>query len=463
MIDIQKLYDSAPPILQNLFLNAYSAKLYKERYGTDFKSISQHLSETQWYNKQQIEEYQTSKLVTLVNHCYATVPFYRDLFDSIKLKPNDINNLSDLHKIPILTKTIIRESGSKLLSVEKSNKTRKVMFGGTSGTTGTPLRIGWDQRMRIFNNAVDWRQKDWAGIKPGDRIAILLGRPIVSINRTAPPFWQYDFFQKFLWMSTFHLSQKNLNAYVNKLIQFKPKAIEGYPSTLLEVAKFILSSGANIQVKAIFSSSEPLLKQNREIIESAFNSKVFDFYGLAERTVFATQCEHHQGHHLNFEYGISELVDSNNIPSEESGHLVTTSLQNYGMPLLRYKVNDRTSFINEKCACGREMQRIKSITTKEEDIIYKVDGTPISPSLLTHPFKPIITIIKSQIIQTAPNCITIKVVKSNTYSPTDEKTLLSSFLQRVGLDMQVKIEYVNDIAREKSGKFKWVIGIKKNQ
>jgi phenylacetate-CoA ligase len=459
MINIQQLYDNAPPFIQNTLLNIYSAKLYAERYGREFQEISTELKKTQWYTKSEMEDYQTSRLITIINHCYKTVPYYKNLFDSINLKPSDIQQLSDLAKIPILTKKIIRENTNDLLSTEQSYKTRSITFGGTSGTTGTPLRVGWDKRMRIFNNAVDWRQKQWAGINPGDRIAMLLGRPIVSLSRTTPPFWQYDRLQNFLWMSAFHFNTNYLHAYIERLQKFRPKAIEGYPSTLFEFAKYVLSSKSHIKVEAVFSSSEPLHEHYRDTIEKAFGCKVFDFYGLAERTIFASQCSNHTGHHLNFEYGITEFVNIDNHVTDNGGYLVTTSLQNYGMPLLRYKLTDKTSLINEECTCGRKSPRIKSIATKEEDMIYKVDGTPISPSILTHPFKPITSINKSQIIQSSESSITIKIVTSKDYSARDESMLLSSFSQRVGTDMNVVIKIVDDIPREKSGKYKWVVGL----
>jgi len=463
MISSQSLYDMMPPFIQNILLNIYSGSLQSERYGKEFKAILAELSSTQWYNKQQIEQYQLERLKELVLHCYQTVPYYTNLFDSIKLKPSDIRSLADIQKIPILTKQTIIENQTGLISTEDSPRSTDIKFGGTSGTTGTPLKIGWDRRMRAFNNACDWRQKEWAGIKPGDPIALFLGRPIINPARTCPPYWQHDRFQNFLWMSAFHLSEANFPLYIDKLKTFKPKAVEGYPSTLFEVSKAIISSGEQINVSAVFSSSEPLYEHYREVIETAFNCKVFDFYGLAERTIFATQCSEHQGHHLNFEYGITEIVDDNDQVTSGSGYLVTTSLQNYGMPLLRYKVSDKTSIITEKCNCGRSSSRIQSISTKDEDMIYKVDGTPISPSILTHPFKPITSIKKSQIIQTASNCITIKIIKSEIFSNADQEALLSSFSQRVGSDMKVRVEFLDEIPRENSGKFKWVIGLKKGK
>ena len=457
MASSQDVYDHSPAWVQYLLLNIYSAKLYRERYGKEFKAISLDLDASQWFSKEEIIEYQSRQLGALVRHCYDTVPYYHHLFKSLKIQPGDITTVDDLQKIPVLTKEHIRENQHELLSTEKSVRTNKITFGGTSGTTGTPLRIAWDQHMRIFNNAVDWRQKKWAGVEPGDRIALLLGRTIIRADKKNPPFWLFDRFQNFLWMSAFHLNRNNLPHYIDKLLAFKPKAIEGFPSILFEVAKYFLSANTTLKVQAVFSSSEPLHEHYRETIERAFCCKVYDFYGLAERTVFATQCGAHSGHHLNFEYGITEIVDSEDQRTDHEGHLVTTGLQNFGMPLLRYKITDRSSIMTEACSCGRAMPRIHSIDTKARDIIYRVDGTPIFPSILTHAFKPITSIEKSQIIQTARDQIVIKIVKTNRYTAADSDALFASFGKRVGKDMHVDIQEVENIPREKSGKYRWVI------
>jgi phenylacetate-CoA ligase len=186
---------------------------------------------------------------------------------------------------------------------------------------------------------------------------------------------------------------------------------------------------------------------------------VFDFYGLAERVLFATECEAHSGRHLNFEYGLTEIVDGTDHPVKNGkmGVVVSTSLQNLGMPFIRYKTSDVSQIRNQFCSCGRHMLLLDDITTKAEDIVVTPDGRMISPSVLTHPFKPMHNIEKSQIIQEEMNHIIIKIVKRPGYSENDTQTLLASFKERVGNDMDIMIEFVDDIPTTKSGKFRWVI------
>ena len=225
------------------------------------------------------------------------------------------------------------------------------------------------------------------------------------------------------------------------------------------MAKFINDSGNTFPVKSVLTSSETLYPLQKEAIERAFECKVFDFYGLAERVIFATECGEHTDLHLNFEYGLTEIVDESDVPlgEDEKGFIVSTSLQNYGMPLIRYKTSDVSAIKNQQCTCGRHMPLLEKITTKAEDIIVCPDGRLISPSILTHPFKPIENIEESQIVQKDVNNITIKIVKKVDFKNEDAEKLLEGLKYRLGEDMNVNIEFVSKIERSASGKFRWVI------
>ena len=454
---LQDLYNHSPYYVQTLLLNLFAAKVHKQRYGRQFKAVYSELDKTQYYSEQQIIEYQTKKFIDMVNHAYQTVPYYNKLFNTHAINPSNIQSLDDAKLIPLLTKDDIKNNFNELIS--SKFKRKDLVMGGTSGTTGTPLKVLWDQNTCIYTNAVDWRQKAWGGVNYGDKIAQLLGRPVVSTKREKKPFWQMDHIHNQLWMSSFHLSDENIAHYIEKLNAYKPAAIEGYPSTLYILAEYMNRNNIRLPMKAAFSSSETLLPFQKEEITRAFSCDLFDFYGLAERVVFATECKYHDGKHLNFEYGYTEIVDHDgNLVSEgEKGYLVSTSLQNYGMPILRYKTTDVTQFMTGTCECGRHMPRIQDITTKAEDIVVTPEGKMISASILTHPFKMANGINKSQIIQEKIDHITLKLVTDERYNENEENSLLENLRYRIGTNVTLTIEQVNDIPRTASGKYRWVI------
>lgn len=456
---LQTIYDRVPYFFQNILLNAYAFRIHLERYGKPFDSAFNELQQTQWFSSEQIVQYQTKRLLALVAHAYNTVPFYRMHYDKHGVRPEDIKDLKDISRLPLITRENIRSAGSEFISSQYSK--RMLIHGHTSGTTGSPLSCYWDKKTCVYNNAVDWRQKLWAGVHYGDRIAVLLGRTIVSTNKTDPPFWQHDRIHNMLWMSSFHLSKTYLPIYVKMLRQYQPVAIEGYPSTVYILARYLQRIGETLQVKAVFTSSETLLPLQRAVIEDRFKAPVFDFLGMAERVVFATQCAEAKTYHLNFEYAVNEIVDvdGNVVEAGKEGYLAGTSLLNFGMPFIRYKTSDVTAIDidPEPCSCGRHMPRLRGVTTKDEDIVVTPEGKLVSSSVLTHPFKPLDAIYESQIVQEEINLMRVKIVRREDYRESDSVHLIAALRERVGPTIRIELEFVKNIPRTKSGKYRWVI------
>ncbi len=458
--NLKSLYDKLPAFVQNSVLTGYSFLLDLERYSGKYTQYKKLLTESQWYSDVELETYQNEQLTQLVRHAYNTVPYYNRIFKERNLKPDDIKKSSDLLKLPVLRRKDIQEKFHELQS-DKIDK-RKLKLGHTSGTTGTPLEVGYDSNVIYFTYALMDRQYQWADVnlaKFGDRVAVLRGNVIVPIEQKNPPFWRYNYLHNQLLMSAFHMSQKNLQHYLDKLWLFRPAVIDGYPSTLYVFARFLLNNNLTFPMKAIISSSETLYDFQREAIEKAFVTDVFDYYAAAERVIFATECNHHKGHHISSEYGILEVLDQKERPvsAGQAGLMVGTSLHNYGMPLLRYETSDISAFKTEKCSCGRGLPLMDDVATKSEDIIALKDGRMISPSVLTHPFKPMHGIEASQIIQEDYEHVRIKIVKNNGYKDSDSAHLIKEFKNRLGEDVRVDIVIVDELSRTKSGKFKWVI------
>ena len=453
----QQLYERLPGPLQTLALNAYAGKLHLERFGPKFRrELARSLERERWPSAA-LQEYQHGQLERLIRHAYDSVPFYRRVFDERGLTPRDIRTVRDLHKLPLLTREDVRENVSALISTRFRPGTLKP--GRTSGTTGSPLQFYWDREMSFMNNVVDWRQKATAGLQYGQPHAVLFGRMIVPVNQRKPPFWRMNYLHNQLWLSTFHISTQNLEFYLRKLRAFRPRALEGYPSTVQMLAQFLDQRGERLPLGAVLTTSETLRTDQRELIERVFECRVFDFYGLAERVIFSTECEKHEGHHVNLDYGIMEITNDKGEPVEEGelGWIVGTSLHNLGMPFLRYKTGDVTRLRMRRCSCGRTFPIMDDVTTKAEDIIVTQDGRFISPSVLTHPFKPLQGIAMSQIIQEDRENITVKIVRSSGFRSEQEAALMHGLQERLGDGMRVRVEYVDDIPRGANAKFKWVV------
>jgi len=454
---LDKLYAASPAFVQSLGITAYSIKQRLTDYGAEFRRYLDEFEKSQWFALGELREYQSEKLRDLVKHCYANVPYYRRIMDESKLKPSDIRSVVDLPKLPILTSEDIRNNYDTLIA--RPYKPSQLQVGFTSGSTGTPLKLYYDRKVSILKNVVDWRQKRLAGIELGDRLALFWGRILIPGERTRPPFWRYNWSLNHLYCSSYHVSAGNLDAYLEEMTRFGIKAIEGYPSTLHTIARYVLNQKATLPLTAAFTSSETLFPNQREDIESAFGCPVYDYYGMAERVVFGSECDHHQGLHLNMDFGITEILDQDQRPAapDEVGRIVGTGLFNYGMPLLRYRTSDATSVSSDRCSCGRQFNLMGTMTSRAENIITTPDGRHLSFASLSLPFKQMTSIVEAQIIQEDREHLIINIVKRPTWKDNDAVYLEGEFAKRIGEQMSIELRFVDDIPRTRSGKFKFVI------
>jgi phenylacetate-CoA ligase len=454
------VYSASPIWTQNLLLTGFSVMLERERYGGRYAEFQELLSRTEWLSHGELQEYQDERLRAVVAHAYEAVPYYRRIFDERKLKPSDIRGHRDLPKLPLLTRHDIRRHFDDLRS--RAVPAKALRTGHTSGTTGTPLTVGYDDETVWMTYAVFDRHYRWAGCrlgKDGNRIAVARGNVIVPLSQRKPPFWRLNSRHHQLLLSAFHMSKTNLPAYFDALEKFQPEVLDGYPSTLYLLARYLQTQGRTFPLRAAISSSETLYDFQRETIEASFKCRVFDYYALAERVAFSHECDRHEGHHLAMEYGLTEVVGEDGTPQPRGsiGKLVGTGLHNLAMPLIRYVTNDMSSLRTESCSCGRGLELMDDVTTKAEDVLTLRDGRLISPSVLTHPFKPLDCIEGSQIVQTAPDEVTVRIVAGSGYSDWHTSHLTTELQQRLGSDVRISIQRVDALEQSPNGKFKWVI------
>jgi len=133
---VQKIYEKLPGVAQTALLNLYAYRVHKERYGKEFFDVYNELLRTQHYSADEIAKYQNAELKKIIHHAYNTTRYYQKLFDEHGLKPEDIESRDDLHKVPVLTKALIRENFDGLISSDF--KKDELVHGHTSGTTGAP-------------------------------------------------------------------------------------------------------------------------------------------------------------------------------------------------------------------------------------------------------------------------------------------------------------------------------------
>jgi phenylacetate-CoA ligase len=454
---LERVYAASPIALQTLALSAYGWKIRRERFNAEYRRWQRVYAENERKPPGEVQAAQDQMVRELVAHAFEKVPYYRDVMRERGIAPGDVRGAADLPKLPILTKDLLRSEFARLVSEDE--RAADLKKGNSSGTTGSPVTVLWDRRVDVANNAANWRARGWAGFRFGMPYASCLGRTIVPLAQAGPPFWRWNAPWKQLLLSAFHLREANLPLYFEAMAARGVRFLDAYPSTAFVLARHLVEAGRTFPLNAVVLSSETLLDVQRELIEKAFACRVFDVFSQAERVLFSMECERHDGLHVQPEFGVMEIVDEAGEPQPEGrfGRIVATGLQNYGMPLIRYEVGDVSAAVPGPCACGRPLPRMARVTTKAEDIVVTPEGRFISSSTLTHPFKPMVRIEKSQIVQERPDRIVVRIVRRPGYGDADTKQLVAALGERLGPSVAIDVEFVDDIPRGPSGKFRWVV------
>lgn len=245
-----------------------------------FRKTYKFLKKSQWWSKEQLEEYQLGQLSKLLNHAYENVPYYRKVFDDRGLKPEDIQDFDDLQKLPFLTKEIARENLDDLKARNyPGDKFEYVTTSGTTGTTGLYYERGVSRAREWAFMKTQW---DRVGYHFWDKCAILRGYAVESEDKNN--FSKYSLFGRWLILSPFHMSEENLPKYIEKIRGFKPRFIQAYPSAIVIIAKYMAENDIEPfqSIKALLCGSEKLYSSQRELLEGVFRCRVYSWYGHAE-------------------------------------------------------------------------------------------------------------------------------------------------------------------------------------
>ena len=377
-------------------------------------------------------------------------------YHGVKMTPDPGNVREALvTQFPIIEKRDLTERPAEHYPHPRAPRPWTIV-GRTSGTSGTPLQVFRSLESVLWENAIVERHFRWSGYRPGMRRAFLRGDLVVPIERTTPPYWFLNRYNNQLVVSSRHLREECVGDIIEKLVEFAPFMMEAYPSTAYELALLLEQRNATLKIPYVYTGSEPLYPHQRQLIEARLATRVMDHYGMAERIAYATECEH-GGLHVNSDYSYVEIVDDDGRPTEGEGYLVGTTFNNALMPLVRYRMSDRTRWRREACPCGRTYPLIEPVTGKYEDTLFGSRGQRISPSVVTFAFKSLRGIKYSQVAQTGEGTWEIRVVPEESFNEAERNRLIENVRHLVDPGIHVVVREVAEIARTSAHKYRWIV------
>jgi len=401
------------------------------------------LQQSQWWSPERLRALQDQKVRTLIRHAYETVPYYRRLFDTNGLKPEDVSTVDDLPRLPTLSKDAIRAAGLDAMLSSKFQRSELVAMS-SSGSTGEPFRYYLTEDEKARKWAALFRFWSWAGFRLCDRYAVLAARPYRAFTSGVLA-WLEARFSGALNLSAFQMYEEEAVRYAERLAKFKPLMLRGYASSLYYLAQVVKERWLQLRLNAVCSTGETLFRFQRELIETVFHCKVFDAYG-GEGMETAGQCD--QGtYHINAEGVVVEVVDdrgrrcSPGVP----GRVVLTDLNHYSMPFIRYDIQDLATYTDRACPCGRALPALGRIYGRLTD----VGVTPSGKAILVHHFtalfmKHVDAVEAFQVVQEQPSLFVVKLVPGARFAELRD-TVLAELQQIVGSDCKVEIVILDKI------------------
>lgn len=369
---------------------------------------------------------------------YTKSSFYHKLYTEAGVKLEDIKCLGDISKLPIVTKDMILHQSDALLTTSKW----KLLKNRTSGTTGTPLTVFEDWKSIWKEQAYFYCYRK--------RCGYIYGQPLVSLrgNLGKKDTMMYVHISNTLYLSSYNINEQTVGAYYKGIEKRSPQAIEGYPSSLYNLALLLKDKGLYCNIPVCFTSSENLLDFQRQLIEERFQTKIFDHYGTTERTIRISESIKHDGYFEDPGYSINEYLKD---------RVVSTSLINSAFPLIRYQSSD---VVILKENTKDERVSIDRIQGRSGNCIKGKDGSIYNNAALTFILTYSHNIRYAQFIQKKNGKVLLNIVPEAVFSSQNLDELKQMIDLKIGLsnlELEINLIKEQDLIYTTRNKYSYII------
>lgn len=396
-------------------------------------------------------ERQWRELCAIVAHAFHESPFYRQRLQQAGLEPGDLRSWDDLRRLPILTKDDVREHGADM--VARSYNSDTLLRKRTSGSTGVSLHLLMDEACNEWRRGVVQYRDRWTGWNLGELRAAVWGNPPKPTLRQS---LRNALLERTFYLDTLRMNESMMVSFAKQILTRHPTLLWGHAHSLYLFARFWESrSYPRPELKGVLSTAMVLHAHEREAIERVFGAHVFDRYGCEEVSLIASECEAHEGLHVNTD---SLIVEVDRRDDDPAGHVLVTDLRNHGMPFIRYEVGDRAIASERRCSCGRTHPLLQAVAGRVADYLYTPTGELVSGISLTENFATLISGVRQvQIEQDRLDHIVIRVVPEAEFGTKSRQAITALVAQRFGSQMQHDLDLVEKIPQEPSGKYRFSI------
>lgn len=444
------------PSLYTRFVSSMVFPLHERLKGHDTVAVRRAMEQSQWWSAERLRGFQWQRLQHLLDYASRHVPYYRRLFERLGISPGDIEDLSSLARLPFLTKAEIRAHSDDL----KAEGAQGLARFNTGGSSGEPLIFYIGNERVSHDVAAKWRATRWWGVDIGDPEMVVWGSPI-ELGAQDRLRALRDKLLRTALLPAFEMNEETLARFIAAIRRKRPRMVFGYPSALAFIARHAEKVGQRLDdlgVQVAFVTSERLYEEQRADIERVFGCPVANGYGGRDAGFIAHQCPE-GGMHITAEDIIVEIVDAEGraCPAGQAGEIVVTHLATRDFPFIRYRTGDVGVLDDQPCACGRGLPLLKEIQGRTTDFIVAADGTVMHGLALIYVVRDLPGIDAFKIVQESKVHTRVLIVPQAGFQAASIDTIRDQFRARLGSAVDVTVEQVAEIPKERSGKYRFVV------
>ena len=329
--------------------------------------------------RSEMEHLQSYRLSRTVRRMYDNVATYRNRMDEAGVKPEDIQSIKDLPKLPFTYKQDLRNNYPYgMFAVPPEELTR---IHASSGTTGKQTVVGYTKHdIEVWSESVA-RALVAIGAERNDYVHVSYGYGLFTGGLGL------HYGAELMGATVIPASSGNTARQIQIFQDFGSSILCCTPSYALYIADVMKQNNIDpksLNLKAGLFGAEPWTEQMRAEIEIRLNIKAYDIYGLSEIAGpgVAFDCECQCGMHVNEDHFVIEIIDPDTgevLPDGELGEVVFTCISKEALPLIRYRTHDLASITHEPCKCGRTLVRMSKPAGRSDDMLI-IRGVNVFPS-----------------------------------------------------------------------------------
>lgn len=441
---LQFIYNHAPIAFQNLMISIKGKQLIKQRYTSYYYDELKRLR-----NCQDPFELQQQRM----KEFYKYIKNKSNFHSKRLMKFNNEIDIDNLEHYPVLEKEDIRNNIDEIITGDPND----LLKSGTGGSTGKSLKFytsKYDMSRKIAY--LDYF-KEQHGVYKGMKRVSIGGRKIIPNHQKKKIFWRYNEPLNQLLFSAYHADGENLKYYVQKLNDFKPETLDGFPTVLHRISKYILENNIKLTFTpiAIFPTAEALTDEMKKDIEKAFNCPVRNQYASSEGSPFITE-------NTDGELELGPMSGYFELEKVEGKiyELIVTGFYTITTPLFRYRIGDSVELYEDLPENYTQQDiKIKRIIGRNNDFLYSSEKGMITNVHLSTAIRSLGTDVKeSQFIQNEKDRIIVNLVIDDSANKEIIIDKLTKELKvRFGNSTQFDINFVDSIALTKGGKKRFTI------